>query len=130
MDGAFSGFSPVVHIQTDKNIAQDGEIYNFNNLEIYTKDEQRNKTIKNVTMQNNYTSLSRELKIDEYDMKKFGHYVQRGSVSTNYGAERVDLDVKGEISEKTENNEYFYRTLNVIQRYGNYGTGSKAFKRL
>ncbi len=126
-----SGMNTVVNIQTNDEIQLEGNIYNFNNLEIYTTDESGVKTYKNTPKWENYTSNARIFGIDTYDMENFGRYVQRAEANSTYGADIVDFCQTSSITNQSQDNEYFYRTLELSNGHSYYdATGTGTFKGL
>ena len=54
-----------------------GNIYNFSNLQVYTKDEDGTRTLANVVDEDSYSTVSSKVDIAAYDMATYGTYLQR-----------------------------------------------------
>lgn len=66
-----------------KDVPQNGTLYNFCYLLVYTKDADGNWILRNEPERNSYKGTLAQ-KIADYDLEKFGHYIQRAYASSSW----------------------------------------------
>ena len=71
-----AGSNIIIYTDIHTKDCKAGKVYNFDYLKVYKKDENGNKTLANVVNKESYKTPSR-LKIAEYDIEKYGVYMQR-----------------------------------------------------
>ena len=58
-----------------KNIARNGNLYNYDYLQVFKKDENGALVLQNKASESNYSKFYNDIK--EYDIETYGHYMQR-----------------------------------------------------
>ena len=79
------------------NIADSGKVYNFSFLKAYYKDENGNLILQNEPELQNYSTITTQDNIAQYDLDTYGHYVQRAEASKDF-SDFVPQDIRYQIS--------------------------------
>lgn len=104
-----------------QDIPENGTIYNFDYLQVYTKDNEGNLILQNEPTIDNYSTLVTKEEIAEYDIATYGTYVQRAVGSKNWNYYNVvqktnEISVYKAVSSKViqdANNEKFNISYNL-----------------
>ena len=74
--------SSKLYIQTDNDLAESGNIYNYNFVQVFNEDENGNMVLSNTTNLDSYPLEEIAL----YDQEMYGNYIQRGTAkNVTYG---------------------------------------------
>ena len=84
-----------------KDIPQEGEIHNFNYIQVYHKDSNNNLILQNQPNLDSYSTLMTELEIATHDQNTYGIYLQRATASNSWTLfTNVDMPKKLCVSKK------------------------------
>ena len=120
-----------VNVQTDTDVALNGNIYNFNYLKVYTTDEYGEIVLENSgDLSNYYNEMTAEI-IGEYDLENYGEYLERDYSSvTYYEDDYVYLSIYNNLRDNRKNTEYFYKDFSITAQLNNDSyncSGAEAF---
>ena len=124
---AFNGIEDRYYITRKEDVAEIGEIYNFNYLEVYAKNEEGELELQNQVGLDSYNNELTQNYIAKYDIETYGKYMQRNYVTISYGIEKLDSLFNansGGALAKDNVNEYFYGYIyfNIIKLQENIAT--------
>ena len=93
-----------IHISPNGDIADEGYVYNFGFLQVYTKDENGNLERLNDTTIDNYSTFITKENIAQNDINTYGEYQQRACAYTKYNdIESFDFELVQNIYKKMDN---------------------------
>lgn len=94
-------YSPLygyVKINNSSNIAKTGTIYNFSNIQIFTRDNNGSLVLQNEPSIDSYSNMITKNEIAQFDQNTYGTYIQRSCNFVNYSYFVADLyNVAGQI---------------------------------
>lgn len=92
-----------IHISPNGDIADEGYVYNFGFLQVYTKDENGNLERLNDTTIDNYSTFITKENIAQNDINTYGEYQQRACAYTKYNdIESFDFELVQSIYKKMD----------------------------
>ena len=80
----FSGSRIQTTIKPKNNISEEGRVYNFNYLQVFFKDENRNLILQNEPTIDSYASFITKEEIATFDQETYGTYIQRAVAYNTY----------------------------------------------
>lgn len=93
-----------IYISPNGDIADEGYVYNFGFLQVYTKDENGNLERLNDTTIDNYSTFITKENIAQNDINTYGEYQQRACAYTKYNdIESLDFELVQNIYKKMDN---------------------------
>ena len=118
-----SSFYTTVYIQTNNvDLAETGAIYNFGFFQIFI-----NNKLDYSIGETQYGSVAKQVGLPEHDKSIYGNYILRSNAVTNYGVDKIDLEIYNTLENTKQDNQYFYSNVKVYNEFSFYGTNTDKF---